>query len=152
MIFLKSKAGRRCEVMTGKTAHVGYLLLSRLTSLTRNGQTAQRFESSGGHKEQNPDGLGESRIVNSVNKGNGRVSSLPESPKQKENMDMKAMMRIAFAVAMLALVAVIVVMVVRTWWAQGGQNIGQLVAALVFYGAAGGAIWYTGDSALRKEK
>ena len=152
MIFLKSKAGRRCEVMTGKTAHVGYLLLSRLTSLTRNGQTAQRFESSGGHKEQNPDGLGESRIVNSVNKGNGRVSALPESPKQKEKMDMKAMMRIAFAVAMLALVAVIVVMVVRTWWAQGGQNIGQLVAALVFYGAAGGAIWYTGDSALRKEK
>ena len=152
MIFLKSKAGRRCEVMTGKTAHVGYLLLSRLTSLTRNGQTAQRFESSGGHKEQNPDGLGESRIVNSVNKGNGRVTALPESPKQKEKMDMKAMMRIAFAVAMLALVAVIVVMVVRTWWAQGGQNIGQLVAALVFYGAGGGAIWYTGDSALRKEK
>ena len=30
--------------------HVGYLLLSRLTSLTRNGQTAQRFESFGGHK------------------------------------------------------------------------------------------------------
>ena len=138
--------------MTGKTAHVGYLLLNRLTSLTRNGQTAQRFESSGGHKEQNPDGLGESRIVNSVNKGNGRVSALPESPKQKEKMDMKAMMRIAFAVAMLALVAVIVVMVVRTWWAQGGQNIGQLVAALVFYGAGGFAIWYTGDSALRKEK
>ena len=52
MIFLKSKAGRRCEVMTGKTAHVGYLLLSRLTSLTRNGQTAQRFESSGGHKDK----------------------------------------------------------------------------------------------------
>ena len=47
--------------MTGKTAHVGYLLLSRLTSLTRNGQTAQRFESSGGHKI-NPDGLGESRF------------------------------------------------------------------------------------------
>ena len=67
-------------------------------------------------------------------------------------MDMKAMMRIAFAVAMLALVAVIMVMVVRTWWAQGGQNIGQLVAALVFYGAGGFAIWYTGDSALRKEK
>ena len=152
MIFLKSKAGRRCEVMTGKTAHVGYLLLSRLTSLTRNGQTAQRFESSGGHKEQNPDGLGESRMFNSVNKGNGRVTDLPESPKQKEKMDMKAMMRIAFAVAMLALVAVIVVMVLRTWWAQGGQNIGQLVAALVFYGSAGGAIWYTGDSALRKEK
>ena len=37
--------------MTGKTAHVGYLLLSRLTSLTRNGQTAQRFESFGVHKE-----------------------------------------------------------------------------------------------------
>ena len=52
MIFLKSKAGRRCEVMTGKTDHVGYLLLSRLTSLTRNGQTAQRFESSGGHKDK----------------------------------------------------------------------------------------------------
>ena len=67
-------------------------------------------------------------------------------------MDMKAMMRIAFAVAMLALVAVIVVMVVRTWWAQGGQNIGQLVAALVFYVSGGFAIWYTGDSALRKEK
>ena len=65
--------------MTGKTAHVGYLLLSRLTSLTRNGQTAQRFESSGGHKEQNPDGLGESRMFNSVNKGNGRVTALPES-------------------------------------------------------------------------
>ena len=79
MIFLKSKAGRRCEVMTGKTAHVGYLLLSRLTSLTRNGQTAQRFESSGGHKEQNPDGLGESRMFNSVNKGNGRVTAMPES-------------------------------------------------------------------------
>ena len=91
-------------------------------------------------------------MFNSVNKGNGRGTALPESPKQKENMDMKAMMRIAFAVAMLALVSVIVVMVVRTWWAQGGQNIGQLVAALVFYGAAGGAIWYTGDSALRKEK
>ena len=71
---------------------------------------------------------------------------------KKENMDMKAMMRIAFGIAMLALVAVIVVMVVRTWWAQGGQNIGQLVAALVFYGAGGFAIWYTGDSALRKEK
>ena len=71
--------------MTGKTAHVGYLLLSRLTSLTRNGQTAQRFESSGGHKVQNPDGLGESRIVNSVNKGNGRVSALPESPIKKED-------------------------------------------------------------------
>ena len=103
-------------------------------------------------QRQNPDGLGESRIVNSVNKGNGRVTALPESPKQKEKMDMKAMMRIAFAVAMLALVAVIVVMVVRTWWAQGGQSIGQLVAALVFYGAAGFAIWYTGDTALRKEK
>ena len=62
------------------------------------------------------------------------------------------MMRIAFGIAMLALVAVIVVMVAKTWWAQGGQNIGQLVAALVFFGAAGGAIWYTGDSALRKEK
>ena len=71
---------------------------------------------------------------------------------KKEKMDMKAMMRIAFAVAMLALVAVIVVMVVRTWWAQGGQNIGQLVAAVVFYGAGGFAIWYTGDSALKKEK
>ena len=65
---------------------------------------------------------------------------------------MKAMMRIAFGIAMLALVAVIVVMVVRTWWAQGGQNIGQLVAAVVFFGAAGFAIWYTGDTALRKEK
>ena len=71
---------------------------------------------------------------------------------KKRKMDMKAMMRIAFGIAMLALVAVIVVMVVRTWWAQGGQNIGQLVAALVFYGAGGFAIWYTGDSALRKEK
>ena len=67
-------------------------------------------------------------------------------------MDMKAMMRIAFAVAMLALVAVIVVMVVKTWWAQGGTDIRQLVAAVVFFGSAGGAIWYTGDSALRKEK
>lgn len=38
--------------MTGKNAHVGYLLLSRLTSLTRNGQTAQRFESFGGHKDK----------------------------------------------------------------------------------------------------
>ena len=65
---------------------------------------------------------------------------------------MKAMMRIAFAVAMLALVAVIVVMVVRTWWARGGQNIGQLVAALVFYGAGGSAIWYAGDSAKKKKK
>ena len=65
---------------------------------------------------------------------------------------MKAMMRIAFGIAMLALVAVIVVMVVRTWWAQGGQNIGQLVAAVVFYGAAGFGIWCAGDSALRKEK
>ena len=31
----------------------------------------------------NPDGLGESRMFNSVNKGNGRVTALPESPKQK---------------------------------------------------------------------
>lgn len=91
-------------------------------------------------------------MFNSVNKGNGRVTALPESKNKKEMMDMKAMMRIAFAVAMLALVAVIVVMVVKTWWAQGGQNIGQLVAALVFYGACGFAIWYTGDSALKKEK
>ena len=34
--------------------------------------------------KKNPDGLGESRIVNSFNKGNGRVSALPESPKQKK--------------------------------------------------------------------
>ena len=80
------------------------------------------------------------------------MNALPESPKQKRKMDMKAMMRIAFAVAMLALVAVIVVMVVRTWWEQGGTDIRQLVAAVVFFGSAGGAIWYTGDSALRKEK
>ena len=138
--------------MTGKTAHVGYLLLSRLTSLTRNGQTAQRFESSGGRKT-NPDGLGESRIYLMV-LVRGTAGYLPcrNLQNKKEKMDMKAMMRIAFAVAMLALVAVIVVMVVRTWWAQGGQNIGQLVAAVVFYGAGGFAIWYTGDSALRKEK
>lgn len=62
------------------------------------------------------------------------------------------MMRIAFAVAMLALVAVVVVMVVRTWWAQGGESIAQLVAAIVFYGSIGFGLWYTGDSALRKEK
>ena len=54
------------------------------------------------------------------------MSALPESQNKKENMDMKAMMRIAFAVAMLALVAVVVVMVVRTWWEQGGQDIRQL--------------------------
>ena len=83
----------------------------------------------------------------------GTAGYLPcRKPKTKRKMDMKAMMRIAFAVAMLALVAVIVVMVVRTWWEQGGKDIRQLVAAVVFFGAAGGAIWYTGDSALRKEK
>ena len=132
--------------MTGKTPTP-----DAAVNTNRERPTAERFDSSVGTKN-NPDDLGESRIVNSVNKGNGRVSSLPESPKQKEKMDMKAMMRIAFGIAMLALVAVIVVMVVRTWWAQGGQNIGQLVAALVFYGSGGFAIWYTGDSALRKEK
>ena len=84
----------------------------------------------------------------------GTAGDLPcrNLQNKKEKMDMKAMMRLAFGIAMLALVAVIAVMVVRTWWAQGGQNIGQLVAALVFYGAGGFAIWYTGDTALRKEK
>ena len=84
----------------------------------------------------------------------GTAGCMPcRKPKtKKEMMDMKAMMRIAFGIAMLALVAVIVVMVVRTWWEQGGKDIRQLVAAVVFFGAGGFAIWYTGDSALRKEK
>ena len=147
MIFLKSKAGRRCEVMTGKTPTP-----DAAVNTNRKRPTAERFDSSVGTKNKTLTAWVKVGHINSVNKGNGRVSALPESPKQKRKMDMKAMMRIAFAVAMLALVAVIVVMVVRTWWAQGGQNIGQLVAALVFYGAGGFAIWYTGDSALRKEK
>ena len=138
--------------MTGKTAHVGYLLLSRLTSLTRNGQTAQRFESSGGHKDKTLTAWVKVGCLIVLIRGTAGYLPCRNLQNKKEKMDMKAMMRIAFAVAMLALVAVIVVMVVRTWWAQGGQNIGQLVAALVFYGAGGFAIWYTGDSALRKEK
>ena len=83
MIFLRPKAGRRCEVMTGKTAHVGYLLLSRLTSLTRNGQTAQRFESSGGHKDKTLTAWVKVGYINSVNKGNGRVTALPESQNKR---------------------------------------------------------------------